>query len=195
MPQSPAVNYRVQRWIEECQSKWVEKKFLQSDSRAIDFHSSQADEMRHITNQKHEIYIKRTYSRFNDASKIWRFAGLCILSNPPGLYLSLVSSYSQINFGVNCQCKDETKNPQNGNNKGENIEPQHHHESHRCTKQPHWDHHSNNTLVSHKFAISKMKMNCQEPVNAYSHDADEWRYRKKTHCYVKSHVDAAGHDL
>ena len=48
------------------------------------------------------------------------------------------------------------------------------------TQNPNWDHHSNDSLVSHKFLISEMKMYSQESVHTYGHHMKERSVSKQS---------------
>ena len=59
------------------------------------------------------------------------------------------------------------------------------------TQCPNWGHHSNNSLMNHKFLISEMKMNSQESVYTYGYNSKE-RGESKHESEDFKYVDKGG---
>ena len=93
----PAVNNRVQRWIQKYKNRWEEIKSLKSNSRSTNSNTNYIGNKRQIANQKYKVHVIDTNRSPDKACQI------CHFTNPlnlffmrflylQGLYLILVAS-------------------------------------------------------------------------------------------------------
>ena len=93
----PAVNYWVQRWVDVYCRPWIKQRSFEFDIGTIDLMNGQTDNVRQITNQKHNTYAEGTARSFNKTSKICHFAILCYFLNLLDLNLIVMALYGYIN--------------------------------------------------------------------------------------------------